>query len=411
MRLTDIARPRYQYHPLRRATLLLVAAAGFWTSQGHAETPPGVKLVPVRFANLKGWKTADLKPPARAFQLSCEKNLSDGQFFARKPLFAGLASDWKPACKKFARLAKPDTNRQLKKFFETAFIPFRVLDRHRPQGLFTGYYEPEVDGSLKRTPVYNIPLYRKPADLVRFSAARRKKAGVPYGRIVKGRAVPYYTRKEIEQGALAGRGLELVWLKSRIDAFFLQIQGSGRVRLPSGDSIRVAYDGKTGLAYTPVGAVLVRQKQMRREDVSMQSIRKWMESHPGKAQKLMWRNKSFVFFRKERVEKTENGPKGAHHVPLTPRASLAVDRRLWMYGMPVWLDIKVVLKPATQPRSWRHLVIAQDTGSAIRGYARGDIFWGSGKTAEFISGHMNSSGAMYVLLPVPLAARLAGAGK
>jgi membrane-bound lytic murein transglycosylase A len=212
------------------------------------------------------------------------------------------------------------------------------------------------------------------------------------------------TREEIDKGGLAGQGLEVAWLKSWEDCFFIHIQGSGRVRLADGSAIRLAYALKTGHPYTGIGGVLIQRGVLTHENNSMQSIRTWMKAHPQEARELMWLNKSFIFFREIAVEDPKLGALGAEQVNLTPRRSLAIDRAFWMFGMPIWLDTS--LPPEAGGEKFQHLVVAQDTGSAIKGAARGDVYWGWGDQAAYIAGHMKSPGSFTALLPQRVAAAL-----
>jgi membrane-bound lytic murein transglycosylase A len=223
---------------------------------------------------------------------------------------------------------------------------------------------------------------------------------------VDGKPHGYFTRKDIEEGVLGGRGLEIVWLKDWADAFFIHIQGSGRVRCPDGSAIRLAYAAKSGQPYTGIGRLLVERGILAEDRMSMQEVRRWMNDNPAAARELMWQNKSFVFFREAEMTDPQLGAPGAQKIQLTPLRSLAVDRGQWAFGTPVWLDADVPSGPGASLESFRHLLIAQDTGTAIKGLARGDVYWGWGHHAEMTAGHMKSPGRMTVLLPRPLAARL-----
>jgi membrane-bound lytic murein transglycosylase A len=355
---------------------------------------------PTDFRSIAGWAEADHQAAFATFKRSCAEIAATGHAFARKVAYGGTKRDWIAVC---TRLKAATDARH---FFEATFTPLIIRDPERPQGLFTGYYEPEAKGDLKPGGAYEVPLYAKPDDLVRFAAGTANRLGVDYGREVGGVPTPYYTRREIEEGALAGRGLELVWLKDWADAFFMQVQGSGRVRLPHGQVIRLAYAAKTGLPYTAIGGVLVERGILSRADVSMQTIRSWMRENPEAARSLMWENRSFVFFRRIEIDDPELGPPGAQNVALTPVHSLAIDRSLWMFGTPVWLDTQAPKGESGKLVQFRALLVAQDTGTAIKGHARGDIFWGAGEEAALTAGRMKSPGLMIVLLPKSLATRL-----
>ncbi len=362
-------------------------------------------LSAVSFDSLHQWHSARLDGTLKAFKKSCRQIIAASENPSRKPLYGGELSDWKPVCGLALNLPDNTSDKHIRQFFETHFKAFEVHDPDLPKGLITGYYEPEVTGSLKKSEKLHVPVYSRPADLIAFDSAQSKIAGVKYGRLQNSRPVPYYTRRQIEEGAISNQGLELLYLSSYADAFFMAVQGSGRVRLEDGSAIRLAYAGKTGRKYTAIGAVLVADGQIERKDLSMQTIRKWMQEHPDKARQLMWNNKSFVFFRKLENSRSSSGPVGAQYVPLTARTSLAVDRRYWAFGTPVWLETSI--RTTKQAERFDNLMIAQDTGSAIRGYNRGDIFFGSGKEAAILAGHMSSPARMVVFLPDTLAERIA----
>jgi membrane-bound lytic murein transglycosylase A len=358
-----------------------------------------MKLTPVTLATLPAWQGYDATLSLATFQRSAREILSTAHGFKREAKFGGAKKDWLSTCEQ--ALVATDA----RKFFETSFVALRVEDDGRPEGLFTGYYEPEAEGSRVRTERFTVPIYKRPADLVALTPEQEAETnGFKYGRVVDGKAMPYFTRPEIEQGALAGKGLEIAWIESWQDAFFIHIQGSGRVRLPDGSALRLAYALKTGHPYTGIGGVLVERGVMTPQTSSMQTIRAWMDANPGEARQLMWHNKSFVFFREIAVEDKDLGAVGAQQVNLTPLRSLAVDRALWMFGMPIWLE--TTQPPEAGGATFRNLMVAQDTGSAIKGAARGDVYWGWGEKAAFIAGHMKSPGTFTALLPMSVAASL-----
>jgi membrane-bound lytic murein transglycosylase A len=360
----------------------------------------------IAFADLPGWQDDDHGAALAALQLSCGAILDRGGAFGRDPAYGGEPGDWLEVCRR--ALSAQQSARQ---FFEAEFVPVRVSNADRPQGLFTGYFEPEVRGRRTRGGPYQVPILKRPDDLEAFDAAARQATGLAYGRRVGNTPAPYHSRKEIEAGALAGRDLEIVWLGDWADAFFLHIQGSGRVRLEDGSLMRLAFAAKSGLPYTAVGGILAERGDIPRSEVSMQSIRDWMAKHPEAARELMWRNQSYIFFREIPASDPALGPPGAQQVPLTPLRSLAVDRSFWAFGTPIWLDADVPSGPGGSPQRLRRLFIAQDTGSAIRGRVRGDVFWGTGEKAASVAGLMKSPGAMVALLPNAVAARLGLAGK
>ena len=364
-----------------------------------AMNPPNLR--PISFAAIDGWQDDDLAEAFAAFAKSCSEIEEHGRAFSRPVRFGGERQDWLPLC-----AAVRNHHARPHEFFETHFAPFLVEDHHRPEGLFTGYFEPEAPGDRRRNGPFIVPLYAKPPDLIPFDPDTEQRLGLRYGRYQNGIPQPYFTRREIEEGALTGKGLEIVWLRSWADAFFMQVQGSGRVKLPDGKLMRLAYAAKSGLPYTAIGGILVKNGILAPAEMSMQAIRAWMERHPAEARDLMWQNQSFVFFREISVADPSQGPPGAQHVELTPGRSLAVDRDIWSFGTPLWIDTALPAESdegAKKP--FARLMIAQDTGSAIKGAIRGDIFFGSGVEAAHRAGHMKAGGRMIALLPKTLADR------
>jgi membrane-bound lytic murein transglycosylase A len=396
----------------RRASLLLalvlivLASAVFWRLlrlEGWRPSGGEERLVlkPASFEDLPGWSRDDLSQALPALLRSCRRLL--GRPLGEALGIAGTAGDWKAACEAAARIpARPDAARM---FFEARFQPFAASADDEPEGLFTGYYEPLLHGSRTRSDRYRVPLYLRPSDLVMvdLGAFREELKGQRIaGRVEEGSLVPYPDRKAIESGALAGRDLELVWVDDPIDAFFLQIQGSGRIRLEDGGDagreIRVGYAAQNGHPYFAIGRDLIERGALTEETVSMQSIRRWLEEHPDEADDVMDRNASYVFFEELKGE----GPLGAEGVALTPGRSLAVDLHHWPLGVPVWLDAEAPSpRPGEPDRPLRRLLVAQDTGGAIQGAVRGDVFWGHGEDAAEIAGRMKHRGRMWVLLPRP----------
>lgn len=382
----------------RRLILALLLAAA---DTVDANTRPILKEV--AFSSIDGWAADDHAEALAAFRRSCSEMLQEGRAFGRQVKFGGSREQWLAVCRLAQKAGRART------FFEQQFTALEVHDPERPQGLFTGYYEPVAAGSRTRTPEYTVPVYRKPDDLVAFDIGQEAESGLKYGRLLARKPAPYHTRKDIEQGALAGQGLEIVWLKDWADAFFIHIQGSGRIRLPDGSLVRLAYAGKSGQPYTGIGGLLADRGVFSRDRMSMQATRKWMAANPQDARELMWENKSFIFFREVAVESLELGPPGAQKIALSPKRSLAVDRSIWIFGTPIWLDTVTPSGRDGSKEQFRRLMIAQDTGTAIRGYVRGDIFWGASDQAALTAGHLKSPGKMIVLLPKLLAAQFLGA--
>jgi membrane-bound lytic murein transglycosylase A len=358
-------------------------------------------LTKISFAEITGWQEDDLQPALETFQRSAQEILEQGHGFKREAKYGGTREDWLGVGEKAltATLARS--------FFESEFVPLRVTDAERPEGLFTGYYEPLAEGSLTKSTEFPVPIYAKPEDLVTFTEAETKATGLTYGRRVNGGPSAYFTRKEIEHGALAGRGLEICFVKSWVDAFFIHVQGNGRVALPDGEVIRLSYAAKNGQTYTGIGGVLLVRGVGTPQTMSMQLLRQWMADHPSEMRDLLWSNNSFVFFRKTEITDAKLGAIGAAKVNLTPLRSLAVDRSQWMFGTPLFIETREPPEAKHGPAPFNHLMIAQDTGTAIRGLIRGDVYWGWGKMAAHNAGHMKSKGGMVALLPRALADRLA----
>lgn len=281
-------------------------------------------------------------------------------------------SDWPAICAFASKEGDPRT------FFETFFRPVLITDGEAP--LFTGYFEPELLGSRKPSTRFRYPLYRRPAD-------------APEG-------TPWLTREQIEtSGALDGQGLEIVWLEDPVDKFFLQIQGSGRIRLIEGGNLRVGYGGKNGHPYRSVGMELVRRGEFEEHQVSARTIREWVRQNPDAGPQLLWHNPSYVFFREVSRVPSDKGPLGAMNRSVTAGRSVAIDPEFVPLGAPVWLE-----KEGRLPL--RRLMIAQDTGAAIKGAQRADIFYGTGPDAGDIAGRVRDKGRMVVLLPVEQALQL-----
>jgi membrane-bound lytic murein transglycosylase A len=383
-------------------SLLALAACGA-EPEPPLPSEPVLRLQPIAFGDLDGWQQDDPSAALAAFRRSCAKlaGRPDTQPMAADPAMAPLAGTseaWRGACA--AAAADPASPDQARAFFEDWFQPWLVTDRDQPMGLFTGYYEPLLYGSRRFGGAYTVPLYGTPGDMIRVDLGQFKPelAGQAItGRVDGSQFVPYFARAEIDAGALKGRGLELVWVDDPVAKFFLQIQGSGQIQLDDGARIRVGYGGQNGHQYHAIGRDLVAMGAMPLEEVSLQSIRDWLVAHPEQADAVMARNESYVFFDERPELDPADGPIGAQGVPLTAGRSLAIDRRYIPLGAPVWLDATAPWPEGEGPL--RRLLVAQDTGGAIRGPVRGDVFWGTGDRAEAIAGRMRSQGRYVVLLP------------
>ena len=361
-----------------------------------AITPPATvataaaTLRATTYAALPGWAQDDLREAWPAFRASCD-------VLIRKP-------EWKDACTASRDVAPTDA-RAVRQFFENMLVPHQVSNADgTDQGLVTGYYEPLLRGARTRSGVYQTPLHRAPDDLVNVDLAGvypELKSLRLRGRVVANKVVPYWTRAELMQGdTLAGR--ELLWVDDPIDAFFLQVQGSGRVQLADArETVRVSYADQNGHPYKSIGRYLVDHGELTLDQASAQSIKVWYAAHPARQQELLNANPSYVFFREEKLADPNRGPKGALGVALTPQRSIAIDTQFLPLGAPVFLA-------TTQPNAdipLQRLMMAQDTGGAIRNAVRADYFWGFGAAAGEQAGKMKQRGMMWVLLPRAAAPR------
>ncbi|HEX7650528.1 MAG TPA: murein transglycosylase A [Noviherbaspirillum sp.] len=380
-------------HASLLATLTAVVLAACTTAppQQPAKPPvvpppqkPAELFRPSSFSAMPGWQEDDLRDAWPAFLNSCS-------VLVKKP-------DWREPCT-VAREVDGANAEAVRMFFEAFFVPSQVINPDGTDtGLVTGYYEPLLHGARKRGGPYQTPLHRVPDDLLTIDLASvypELKNLRLRGRLVGNKVVPYPTRGEmLHSNALSGK--ELVWVDDPIEAFFLQVQGSGRVQLAdTKETIRVAYVDQNGHPYKSIGRYLVDKGEMTLEQASAQSIKAWYISHPDRRDELLNANPSYVFFKEEKIADPSKGPKGALGVPLTPQRSIAVDSQFIPLGVPVFLA-------TTQPGSdvpLRRLVMAQDTGGAIRNPVRADFFWGFGRDAPEKAGRMKQRGSMWVLLP------------
>ena len=387
------------------AALVFLAAACAPPVKPPTPMAAPVSLKAARFSDLEGWNRAELAGALEAFRRSC------GAFQRSSPEqslggvgYAGTAADWRQACNTAAETI-PGAERA---FFESEFVPYRVSQAGN-DGLFTGYYEPELSGSRTRHDAFQTPLYGVPNDLVTADLGLFRdslKGQRIAGRVANRRFVPYAARAEIVRDGLMDAQV-LFWVDDPTSAFFLQIQGSGRIRLDDGEIVRAAYAAQNGRAYTAIGRVLVERGELTRDEASLQTIRAWLLAHPTDAGALMNENASYVFFSEQPIGDPALGANGGEGVPLTPAASLAVDRSFHALGVPVFLEATAPDPDASKPdQSFDRLLVMQDTGGAIAGPIRGDVYWGWGKDAESVAGRMRSEGRMTVLLPKSIAARL-----
>jgi peptidoglycan lytic transglycosylase A len=387
--------------------LLLVFAAfvAWWVTRAPSVSP--LRLTPVSFADLPGWKTSDPRAALAAFARSCRalaKKQPDDAMGGTG--YAGTAGDWMDACR-----SMPPGNTGMaaaRAFFEGWAQPVAIARGNDTTGIFTGYYEPLIEASHAQHGAYQTPVYATPDNLVNVDLAeflpdlpgRRFTGCVAGHRLVKCPA-----RAAIDAGGLK-QAKVLFYGEDPVSVFFLHIQGSGRVHFDDGSWARVNYDSQNGQPYTAIGKTLIGMG-VPRDGMSMQVIRKWLKDHPAQARKVMETDRSFVFFREEPIADPDAGPVGSEGVALTPGASLAVDTKLHPLGAPMFVAAtRPDANPSHDDRSFDRLMVAQDSGGAIKGAVRGDVFWGFGADAESIAGRMKSPGRLYILLPKPLAARL-----
>jgi membrane-bound lytic murein transglycosylase A len=344
-------------------------------STAAAETTlriPGAQTEPLTFAALNGWHTDDHAAAFGSFLKSCRAILASSPAQrAARPMYGGLYH----ACQRAIAAGKLDRDKA-RAFFEANFKPVRLIPNGEQDGFFTGYYETVIEGSRQRTAEYNVPIYRMPGSTALATADRLR----------------------IEDGLLAGKGLEIVWLKNPVDAFFAQIQGSARVKLTNGETMRIGYGGRNGLPYTAVGKFLIDRGIYTREEMSMDKIRTWMEANPADGRDLRRKNLSYVFFREVPMAKDEHSA-GGQGVELTPMHSIAIDRSIHVYGTPVWIEAQLPIASEKPETPFRHLAIAQDTGTAIIGPARADIFFGVGEEIGLVAGRIKQFGRFILLVP------------
>jgi membrane-bound lytic murein transglycosylase A len=342
-----------------------------------------LKLEQTDFQSLNGWEIDDHKKALQAFIHSCNK-------FAKLPqnrLIGGQIAeinvgDFRDVCE-IAQVVKTMSAKQAQNFFENWFKPFLVEKRFGgSKGVFTGYYEASLNGSKVKTEKFKFPVYARPKDL---------------------NSDPYLSRKEIEEGALKHKDLELVYVDDKAELFFMHIQGSGRVKLPNGTELKLAYAGRNNQPFTAVGNYMADHELIERSKINAATVKDWLKNNPEKADEVMNVNAAYTFFKIADSESVV----GAQGVPLTPERSLAVDNEIIPYGFPLWVDTNLKKKDSSKEK-YSHLFIAQDTGSAIKGVVRGDIFFGHGEESEEKAYYMASQGQYYVLLPINIVDKITG---
>jgi membrane-bound lytic murein transglycosylase A len=361
----------------------------------------GSQYAPVAWAEIPGWNDDDHLAAYKAFRTSCQSIAAQPSLPADPKALGGSLRD---PCRAAKSAAISDAAKA-KAFFEENFLPLRISRLGEGEGFVTGYYEPVIDGSRTRTDVYTVPVYRRSSNLF-VRGKKQSDSGLPnkgevFRKIGRRKLVPYYDRAQIEDGAIAGRGLEICWLKNQTDLLFTQIQGSARVRLEDGSTIRINYDAHNGYPYTAVGRVLIDRGIIPREQMSMQRIREWMDQNPDGANEVRRQNRSYVFFREVQLSDKDEAV-GAQGVPLTPGRSIAVDKALHVYGTLFFIEGELPIESAQSKTPFRRLMVAQDTGSAIVGPARADIYFGAGADAGRVSGRLRNNARFIILVPKSL---------
>lgn len=364
-----------------------------------------LSLVPASFDHLPGWRTDDPSPIVGGLK-DCARHIASVKSYKTGSL--GLSCEDLAPALSAAVEQHPETAPQARLFFETHFQPFEIKTGDQGSGFVTAYYEPELEVSAHRSERYCHPIYKRPHDLIALDESNRPADLDPsfaFGRKTNGDIVEYPDRRSIDQGFLDGRGLEIAWARSRVDVFFMHIQGSARLRFEDGTMRRVTYAAKTGHPFTAIGRVLIDWKEQHPDRVTMQSLRQWLSDNPNRVDDVLWQNRSYIFFREASVDDPERGPIAAAKVPLRAGRSLAVDRFIHTYGTPVFVQSDGLTHLSDGP--FRRLMLAQDTGSAIIGAARGDIFTGSGSRAGALAGSVKHAAAFYALVPNAAAGRFA----
>jgi membrane-bound lytic murein transglycosylase A len=332
-----------------------------------------LRLHQIDFSELSGWENDDHKKALQSFIHSCDKFAKMAQKRRIGNQIGNIvAEDFHDVCD-IAEVVKTMDNKQAKNFFENWFKAFRVEGKNGSSGTFTGYYEASLEGSRRKTSEFKYPIYAKPQDLGTEA---------------------YLTRAEIEDGALSNKGLELLYVNDKVDLFFMHTQGSGVVKLPDGSLVKVAFAARNNQPFLGVGNYMVENGLLARENLNAATVRAWLKANPEKADEIMNINNSYVFFK---ISDNENVI-GAQGVPLAAERSLAVDSDIMPYGFPMWVDTAQKHKDGSKTK-FQKLMIAQDTGSAIKGVVRGDIFFGRGDEAEENASYMASQGSYYILIP------------
>lgn len=368
-------------------------------------TSPGYRLSPVSFGDLPGWEKDD---PRALFETMarCLSHIRNVKPYRMGSL--GLtADDLLPLLAAADDRSADMSAAEARVFFEDNCGPFRIERDDMQPGLVTAFYEPEVDVSVQPDATFAHPFYLRPDDLIDLDENNRPAdmdSGYMFGRMTSSGVTEYPDRKAIDQGFLKGRNLEIAWARSKVDVFFAHIQGAARLRYPDGNIRRITYAAKAGHPFSPIGKLLIDLGEIDRERISMQSIRKWLAENPAKVDEIFWHNRSYIFFRDADVSDDALGPVAAAKVPLVAGRSLAVDRMIHTFGYPFFIHAPT-LRHLNDGQPFARLMLALDTGSAIVGPSRGDIFTGSGYEAGERAGTVRNEADFYILIPKAAAGR------
>jgi membrane-bound lytic murein transglycosylase A len=370
------------------------------------EGPQGFALQAISFDELEGWKDED---PSGLFETmeACRRHIEHENPYRTGSL--GLTADELLELLGAARELRPASAAVARAFFETHCRPFRIRLNDGNPGFVTAFYEPEIDVAAAPDAQYRFPLYRRPEDLIDLDDDNRPRSldpGYVFGMFRDGRIDPYPDRREIDRGALDGRGLEIAWAKSKVDVFFVHVQGAARLRYSDGRSGRITYAAKAGHPFSAIGRLLIDLGEIDLANISMQSIRRWLAAHPDRVDEVLWHNRSYIFFREVPLDDANAGPVAAAKVPLIAGRSLAVDRAIHTFGCPFFIRSERLVH-LDNGKPFQRLMLALDTGSAILGPARGDIFTGSGDAAGELAGTVRHDADFVILVPNSAAARFA----
>ncbi|WP_027554048.1 murein transglycosylase A [Bradyrhizobium sp. Cp5.3] len=401
----EAARRHYRshHHHLPEAAALPVRALPYPQLPLPFEIP-GAQYLPLAWADVKGWNEDDHLAAYKTFRASCRSINAQNGTVESKGEFKALGASLSEPCRAAKSLELTD-DAKARAFFESNFSPLRISRLGEPDGFVTGYYEPVLEGSRTQTDVYNVPVYRRPSNLFvrgyKQDSVSLPNKGPVYRKIGRRKLVPYYDRGEIEDGKIAGRGLEIAWLKDPTDLLFAQIQGSARIKFDDGGTVRLNYDAYNGYPYTAVGRILIERGIIPKEEMSMQRIREWMTQNPDGAKELRRQNRAYIFFREVNLSDKDEAV-GAQGIPLTAGRSIAVDKSLHVYGTPFFIEGELPIDSERSKTPFHRLMIAQDTGSAIIGPARADLYFGAGQEAGRVSGRLRHSMHFVMLVPKSL---------